>query len=407
MKRWLVVAASLVLTAGACRTADTVAFGGDGGPVTDGGASNADASLWETYCDGDGPPVLVGDGGDATDVCTGNLAEATFAHAICSCEDLALSAALVTDSFDSSAGPYTPGGSAGAVASNGAVRSNATMDVRGDLTAAGAGGVSAGISAAILGNLASGADLGDATATIDVGGDSSVAGDINLTNLSVAGTLTVPAASTIAVSGTGSFGALVRAPVTVAPPCACAADQLLDVAGFVRAHQNANYNDTIPITPAQLDGFSGTTELALPCGLYYLQTINGTGRLTIRASGRVALFVDGDVGLQDLFTISLDPGAQLDLFITGSVTSSAALKLGDPTRPSSLRIYLANAASLDVSADSTIAANVYAPQTVINLSGAAEIFGALFVRRIAAASGLTVHYDESVRTSGDDCPIVN
>jgi hypothetical protein len=400
---WLALAVSAWICAGSgCRSSDTVAFGGDGGA-----AIAADAALWESYCDGSGPPVLVGDGGDAVDVCSGDIAEATFEHAVCSCEDLALSAALVTDSFDSNAGPYTPGGTLGSVASNGAVRSNATMDIRGDLTGAGAGGVSTGISAAVLGNLASGADLGEATAAITVGGDASVAGDISLTDLTVNGSLTVPLASTLSVSGTASFGTLVRSPVTVDPPCECASEQLLDVAGYVRAHQNQNYNDTIPITPDHLVGFSGPTELALPCGLYYLSAINGTGALTIRASGRVALFVDGSVQLDDLFTVTLDPGAELDLFIAGNVTSSAALQLGDANRPSSLRIYLGAAASLDVSASSSISANLYAPQTVLNLSGAAEIFGAVFVRRIASSSGLMVHYDERVRTSGTDCPIVN
>jgi len=401
---WLVV---VVCAATACAAPDTVAFGGDGGVGGDAATISADASLWESYCDGSGPPVLVGDGGDSSDICTGNLAEATFQYAICSCQDLVLSAGLITDSFDSSVGPYTPGGSMGSVAGNGAVRSNATMDVRGDLAAAGAGGVSAAVSATVLGNLASAGDLGDATATVSVGGDSSVAGNINLTDLSVTGTLTVPLASTISVTGTGTFGALVRAPVDVPPPCACEPDELLDVAGFVSAHQNQNYNDTLPITAAHLDGFVGPTELSLPCGLYYLSNIAGTGQLTIRATGRVALFVDGDIDLDDRFVITIAPGAELDLFITGSVTSAAALALGDAARPAALRIYLGAASALDLSAGSTIAGNLYAPQALVSLSGATEIFGALFVQRVSSSSGLTVHYDESVRASGTDCPIVN
>lgn len=393
-----IVLIAVASAAAGCHAADTVAFGGN-----DGGAISADAGLWETYCDGTGPPVLVGDGGNATDICSGDLAEDTFQHAICSCEDLALSAALITDSFDSGAGPYSPGGTQGSVAGNGAIRSTATMDVRGDLV--GAAGVSAGVSAAILGNLASGADLGDAGAAITAGGDASVAGNITLTDLTVAGTLTVPPASTIDVSGTGSFGALVRAPVEVAPPCACT--DLLDVAGFVRTHQTYNYNDTIPITADELAGFTGPTELALPCGLYYLSGITGTGALTLRATGRVALFVDGDIDLDDQLTIIIDPGAELDLFVTGTVTSPAALTLGDLTRPSALRLYLASTSALDLSAGSLVAGNLYAPEAVLNLSGPAEIYGALFVRRIASSSGLTVHYDEQVRTSGTDCPIVD
>lgn len=400
----MIVRAALcaLLMSVACRSADTVAFGGDGSVTT-----SADAGFWQTYCDGQGPPVFVGDGGAATDVCSGHLAEATFQYAVCSCQDLALSAGLVADSFDSSAGPYTPGGSMGSIASNGAVRSNASMDVRGDLIAAGPGGVSAGVSAAVLGNLASGGALGDAAATVSVGGDSSVSADVTLTDFTVAGTLTVPPAATISVSGTASFGTLARAPVSVASPCQCDAEELLDVAGFVRAHQTQNYNATLPIAADHLAAFNGPTELALPCGLYYLSAIGGTGALTIRATGRVALFVDGSIDLDDTFTITIDPGAELDLFVAGSITSSAALQLGDVTRPSALRLYLGASASLDVSATSTIAANLYGPQTLLNLSGATEVFGALFVQRIASSSGLTVHYDETVRTSGLDCPIVN
>src|SRR5207302_1458657 len=74
------------------------------------------------YCLGSGPPVLVGDGitngdgdGAPDNVCSGTIAVRTFVRALCTCEGYATSTRLTTDSFDSAAGPYTPGGTAAPV----------------------------------------------------------------------------------------------------------------------------------------------------------------------------------------------------------------------------------------------------------------------------------------------------
>src|SRR5262249_8030243 len=73
------------------------------------------------YCATDTPVILRSGPPPGTQraraaVCTGNVAVRAFSHALCTCEGYATSTALTTDSFDSAAGPYAPGGTTGDVA---------------------------------------------------------------------------------------------------------------------------------------------------------------------------------------------------------------------------------------------------------------------------------------------------
>src|SRR5262249_40682634 len=151
-------------------------------------------------------------------VCTGTVAVFTFVNALCTCEDYATSTSLTTDSFDSSVGPYVPGGTTGDVGIDGGLMTNAVVTVGGALAVAGTAGAMLQQDLHVAHDLDIGGSIGTAV-NVTSGGDAKIAGNVDLAALTVTGTLTVPAASTLA--GTITAGSTVRAPVSVAAPCAC------------------------------------------------------------------------------------------------------------------------------------------------------------------------------------------
>lgn len=376
----------------ACTTSDTVAtITGDGGAVP--GPACAGGAL---------PPLVDATG---TPVCAGELAAGVFRHALCACQEITINDSLLADSFDSRDGAYQPGGTAGHVATNGKLQSTGPIEVSGDLTVTGDPGIRASPTLAVGGDLRTPGILDGATATVTVGGDADVGGDVTLAALTVTGTLRVPAESTIAVSGTQSTGALVREPVAVAPPCSCDAAQRIDVPGMVAAHAGASDNAAIGLDPAALSDFEVDTALELPCGRFYLDRIQSNqGSLTLTITGHAALFIGEAVTLGRSLTIELAPGGELDLFIADHVNVAGDLRIGATEQPARTRVYVGGAGSINLSAASVLASNVYAPLTDLNFSAGAEIFGAAFVSRIVAAGGVRIHHDTSVRDAAATCP---
>ncbi len=383
-----VVIATLALLLSACAVQDTVA--------TSSSSTTADAGPdRNAYCEGSGPPILVGDSAGATDVCAGDLAENTFKFALCTCRDLSSGAATITvDAMDTGVG---------SVGVNDKLDASGAIDITGSLEVAGAAGVLGGTSIDIGEDLASAGPLARAQTSISVGGDASVGGNIELTNLSVGGTLTLPAAATINVSGTTTVGSEQRAPVMVPPPCACDSTELVNIVGFVEAHRTNNHNADIDLAPDALADFAGDVTLDLPCGRYFLDRIQGDGALTIRVDGRVALFVSQGITMQDTLAVEVAPGAELDLFVASHVNTSGDVQFGSEATPAKVRFYVGGAGAINFSANSTFGGNLYAPLMDLALSGGAEVFGSVFVSRIATSGPLTIHYDDDIESAGDTC----
>jgi hypothetical protein len=273
--------------------------------------------------------------------------------------------------------------------------------IRGALAVAGTTGANFLVDSTIARDLAINGPLG-MNAAITVGGDARVAGDITLSSLMVTGTLTVPTAATI--SGTVTAGTTTRAPVAVTSPCACAPSDLVDIAAFVASYKTNNDDAAVGLAPTRLTDYAGDVSLDLPCGIYYVGPVRGSGALDLRITGRVALLVDGDVALTSPLTIELaTQDAELDLMIAGLVSSNARITAGNPAHPSRTRIYVGGTGTIPLSGDSLIAANIYAPSCAVALSAPATIFGSLFVRRLDQAAPVTIHYDEDVLRSDVGC----
>ena len=349
--------------------------------------------------------ITVGDdpGGSAGNICTGTVAVRTFPQALCTCEDYATSVSLTTDSFDSTVGPYAPGGTSGDVALDGSIQTNAQTHIGGGLIAAGAAGATLHADLHVAHDLTIGGPLGTGVA-VTAGGNAQVAGNVDLASLSVAGTFTVPAGAT--VTGAVTTGQTVRAPVSVAPPCACQASQLVDIAAFIAGHANDNQDASIGLTPGALTGYHGPVSLDLQCGVYYVGPVHGDGMLTLRVTGRVALLVDGDVTLTAPFEVDLaTDDAEIDLMIGGTLSSGQAVTIGRADHPSRTRVYIAGTNPIQLSGDSQLAANLYAPRAPLALSAQTTVFGSLFVQRLDQSAPLTIHYDTDVRRADIACPL--
>jgi hypothetical protein len=377
--------AALAAALGGCVARDTVARSENGG--RDGAPA---------FCAGAGPPVLVGG------TCTGTLSERYFSRAACACGGLNLASDLVTDRFDSRVGPWVAGGAGGDVGVVGGLSADGLLRVGGSLIVSG-GGLAGGPTVSVGGDLAVGGAVGRPGTAVRVGGSARIAGDVAVASLAVAGTLTAPAGATLSPGVTADGGVMAGA-VEVAAPCRCAAsDAALDVAAVVAQHRATNDDAAIGLAPDALSAVDGARTLALPCGRFYLERIQGSGTVTLRAQGRAALFVGAGISLAGALAVELDPGAELDLFVAGSVNLPATLRLGDTARPSALRVWLAAPGAIGVPAGALWSANLYAPAADLAVGGPLDLYGAVMVGHVVVSAPLSIHYDRAIASAADRC----
>ncbi|NRD55174.1 hypothetical protein D7Y11_27155 [Corallococcus sp. AB018] len=353
---------------------------------------------WAAHCEDSGPPLLLGNPAAGPQVCSGQLAQTLFRRAACSCEGLSLSAPFTVDAFRSSAGPYAPGGTGGDVGVNGVLSANDRVTVGGLLQV---GGVQLSSPLTVGGGLDSNGPLSGPGTSATVTGDARVNGDVGLAALTVGGVLTVPPEFS---PGPAQASELRREPVPAVIPCDCAEGSRFDPAALIAHHTVDNDNAAIGLDPATLTDVTGERVLELPCGRFLLTRIAGPGRATLRIRGRTALFIPGGVDLKEALTVDVQPPGELDLFLAGGFIVSGDLTLGSAALPSRVRVYVAGSQALDISAGSTLAGNLYAPQAQLNLSGNAEVFGSLFVRHLEASGAVQVHHDADVLGAGAACP---
>ncbi|QSQ28203.1 hypothetical protein JY651_22050 [Pyxidicoccus parkwayensis] len=370
----------------------------DSGTPSDSGTPPGD---WSTYCDGQGPPIIVGDTVSGTQVCGGRLAEQTFRQALCTCEGLALSAPMETDAFRSASGPYQPGGQGGDVSVNGAFFANDSVTVGGTLRVGGTGGIQLARTLSVGGALQNSGPLTGSAATASIAADARVRGDVALSSITVGGILTVPPEYTL---GPAQAAGVRREPVDPITPCACDAASQVDVAALITHHAGDNDNAAISLDAAALESISGERTLELPCGRFFLTSITGTGRATLTIRARTALFIQDGVDLGEGLTVDVQPPGELDLFIGGRVSVAGPLLLGSTAMPSRVRVYVTRSTVLALSAGSTLAGNLYAPGAYLSTSGDADVYGSIFVRHLEAAGPLRFHYDADVLEAGAACP---
>jgi len=350
-----------------------------------------------SFCEGGGPVIEVGDAR-----CGGDLARRAFRFAVCTCEALVASAAITTDAFDSRDGPFTAG-PGGALGVNGRLDLQDMTSIGGALLLGDPSGMNAGGGARleVAQHLASAGPV-VSEAEIVVQGDLRANGRVAAAALTVGGTLTLPEGADVEVSGALDAPAPTRAAVTVPPPCDCAPGALVDIPAEVEARRLDHDDARAGLDPGALADASGVVEL--PCGRYFFERVGAQSNLTLHATGRVAIFVAGDVAVGGRLAVTLGPGAELDLLIAGQLVTNAPPEIGAESAPARARVYVGGAGTVQLGGGGTFYGNLYAPRAEVVTSGPLEVFGALFARRIAASGGLTAHFDRAVQAAADDCP---
>jgi hypothetical protein len=351
-----------------------------------------------SYCEQRGPMFRVTD--TSTGSCGANASG--FHYGLCSCNIMQSNELLRVDGWDSRTGAYTADGrGTGTVALNGAMY--APAEIAGSLLIAGALGASPTGDLEIGGSLVSLGPVSSAGHRVSVGGDARVVEALRAEELAIGGTLTMPEGALVQVNR-GVAPPIVRGPITLDAPCRC--DQQLDLLSAIDSASRSNDNAIIGLDAATgLHTSGGAVRRELPCGKYFVEDVDAASALTLRITGRVALFVRRSIVSQNVpFTIELAAGAELDLILGEGISAMGQVTIGDPAKPGRTRVYVAGqgtSGTLYFLGALSLAASVYAPSSELARAGTepATVYGALLVERATSLPPLTVHYD---RTLTDD-----
>jgi hypothetical protein len=362
----------------------------------------------QDYCKGSGPPALVAteDAGPVSK-CPDQLAQAAFRYALCLCGNYVSDHALVTDAFDGSQGGPTKVIAGGSVGVNGDLHPG-RMQIGGSLWASEATDITTTSPLQVAGELHAQGEL-HPSSTLVVQGDAWMAGGIQSTgDVTVGGTLHLPASAPDSVAGTFNHGTIDPTSFQVLPACDCNHDDFVDVAGVVRTYAAQNDDMALGILPDMLknvqpdggtaDGGPAGVTLSLPCGRIFFSSIGGDAPIHLIAQqGRTAIFVQGDISTSE-FRIDVPTGNELDLFVGGSITVSGAFQVGDTSNPARARTYVGGTV-VNLQGAATLAGNLYAPAAAITLGTApTTLYGSIFALQFSSQSDLTIHYDAAILT---------
>ncbi len=373
----------------------------DGG-ASQGAGSLADGAADGGFCNQTGPTVQLPGMNGNYDECTAQIAATLFENALCTCNDAEVAGYLHTSGINSNTGA-----AAGApVGINHDYKISAGYtDIGGSLSIAGPG------SAAFVGYLEADGDLRLAgTSTVpgytdvhrngwlggkftDIG-PATFGGDLHHEGQVVA----IP----LSVSGTNTTQTL-----TTTPPCPCQPSNILDVASIVAQGAAKNDDATIGLSPSAWVNVLVDDTVTLPCGRYYLDSIQIGGSLVMNVTGRVALFIGADVTVIGQLKIVLDSAAQIDIFIENDLNLVGYAVFGDENRPAATRIYVGGSGNVNLIGAGAFVGNLYAPKSTVTAPGYLDVHGSIFANDFQIPGYADFTYDAAVTEVGNDCsPVV-
>lgn len=299
-----------------------------------------------------------------------------FQAAVCVCENLDHVGDLVVEP-----GP----GGVGAVGVNGVTALAGRAQVAGDFIAW--GGFSA-VGGAIGDSLVTPAGA-SVSGQLTITNNATIGGDLSCTGaLDIGGDLALGGAEHV-------IGALTvgdRVPYTApsAPPCDCDPATFFDVVAAVAAAKQITGDHT------SWDHV-GASELHLAGGNYFVTSANVTGLSKIYVDGSASVYVEGSLASVGVEQWEIAPGATLDLFVSGSVTSVGQLRIGAAADPTAFRLYIGGDDDVAVGAigQTEIAGSIYAPRATLAYVGGARITGSIFAKSLVGSGALNVVYGES------------
>lgn len=358
----------------------------------------------QDYCNGSGPPtslLLRGSRGGRSATCSRGLAAEIFQYGLCSCSDAVFTGAFSIDAFDSARGPYTTGLAGASVGVNDQLITTGVIDISGSLIAAGNGlqPITSG-HYVVDGNVMTNGDLIATGAGITFGRDLWVNGEINAIGLShvVGDVYQTPGHGPPAGMQIG--GQVHTQDFVVADPCACGEGQVLDIDAIVAAGRAASHNAEVGLSDRSLVSIGIGAPLDFECGRFALEGTHIVGASVIRAYGRTALFIDGDLTITGSFGVDLGTTGELDVFVTGNLLLTGAGVVGSVDRPAALRFYVGGYGDIAITGANRFAANLYAPRSNVLVTGADALYGSFFVGSFYATGAQVMHYDSAVTRSG-------
>lgn len=119
---------------------------------------------------------------------------------------------------------------------------------------------------------------------------------------------------------------------------------------------------------------SGNGSLNLTNGNYYFTNFSTSGNFTLNTTGQVSIYVGGNINL------------------SGNVNTTGNL-------PSNLKIYTTQSSGVNISGNANLYADIYAPNSPINVSGNGQFFGRAIGKSFSISGNAGFHYDESLNTS--------
>lgn len=390
----------LALVLGGCERLDIVAKR-EGTVLPDASNEHSDPA-----CERQGPRTRAGDNRLQLEPGAQGDKTRAFCHALCVCTDLTAAEQLTTDVFDSSKDDLRPRPGGGNVAINGALDSGGVLfDIGGSLAVAGENGITLARGAEIRVNQDLEVDAAILTdqAKALVGGDARIGGDARLAVLSVEGILSMPSDSDLNISETLQIGDRKRELVRVEPPCGCDEGDLLDIAELVKARRGDNDNALLKFDISDLEYFEGSLRRELPCGRFFLDRMSVEGPLALSITGRAALYVAGDMAVQGSLSVDLEPDAELDLYLAGSMLVTGDVMFGSKDSSSRARLFIGGKGTLELKGKNSFSGFIYAPRSLLVISDVTEVFGSVFVIRVQQDGPLTIHHDLNPLEAGRDC----
>lgn len=117
----------------------------------------------------------------------------------------------------------------------------------------------------------------------------------------------------------------------------------------------------------------------------------------ILVTGRVRVYLRGDLKMSARAGIVIAPGASLEIYIAGSADVTGKGVVNGTGIAGNCLIYgLPTCRDLKLAGDGNMQTRIYAPQAQVNLSGDADISGSIVGNTIRLSGKGAVHYDEAL-----------
>jgi len=92
------------------------------------------------------------------------------------------------------------------------------------------------------------------------------------------------------------------------------------------------------------------------------------------------------------------------VYLTGALIAKGNSSVGYPADPSKMQFLMSSSGSAEIEEGTLTGSTVfsgalYGPNSTINITGHAEVFGSIIARQVNISGSAVVHYDERLSTS--------